>query len=240
LRALYELIERDAFMLYWLSGKPGRRMDTAGCDDTCAQALSEVNRLGARTEAFLLDAGSGHPTVVCLGFGDGGSWPAVTIGLGTHANIDIALRKAVLEHGHYGPYIRQLVFEGRHHAIVKRSDVKTSIDHALYFAHRENVPDLSFFRGDPEPAIALDVLRARYRKEASLAQCVSSLLEIGIRCAMVDVTSPDVGLSGMRVVRSFGVNLQPIHFGFGYDRTQNPRLALNYSDLSDKCPHPIA
>ena len=240
LRALYELIERDAFMLSWLARRSALRINLAGCDELTRQALTEVERLGARTEVFVLDLGTRHPTVVCLGLGDGRSWPGATIGLGTHADADMALRKAVFEHTHYGIYMRRLMREGLHHRVQKSSDVLGSLDHGLYYVHPEHVRDLKFFRRRSRSAISLDHMRSRYRLEAKLSACVSALLSVGIRTAAVDVTSSDVALAGVRVVRAFGVNLQPIHFGFGYERLRNPRLEALLSSKAETRPHPIA
>jgi ribosomal protein S12 methylthiotransferase accessory factor len=240
LRALYELIERDAFMLFWLSRRSGLRIDLRGCDELTHKALSEVERLGARTEVFLLDSGTQHPTVVCLGLGDGRSWPGATIGLGTHANPDVALYKAVFEHNHYGTYMRRLMREGRHRGIRKSSDVLGSLDHGLYYVYPDHVRGLRFFRGSSRPSVSLDDMRSQYRKEAKLSACVSALLDIGIRTAAVDVTSSDVALAGIRVVRGFGVNMQPIHFGSGYERLKSPRLEALLSNKPETRPHPIA
>ena len=133
LRALYELIERDAFMLSWLSERPGIRLIVDDDDGLTGRALREVQRLGASTELYLLDVGTGYPTVACLGLGDGVRWPGVTIGLGTHARLDVALRKAVFEHGHCGAFIRRLMREGEHERVRDPQDVKTGLDHALYY-----------------------------------------------------------------------------------------------------------
>lgn len=240
LRALYELIERDAFMLSWLARRPGVRIDPAGCDQSTGRALGEVERLGARTELFLIDLGTGHPTVVCLGLGDGVSWPGATIGLGTHANIDRALQKAVLEHSHYGVYLRRLMREGRHLGVRQPSDVLGSLDHGLFYVDPEHVAELKFFRGSPAQAVSLEILRARYREPATLAACVAQLRKIGVRTAAVDLTTSDVALAGLRVVRAFGINLQPIHFGFGYERLKNPRLEAMLFEDPETMPHPIA
>jgi ribosomal protein S12 methylthiotransferase accessory factor len=238
LRALYELIERDAFMLTWLSRRAGLRINVERCDATASRALTEIERLGARTELYLLDVGTGHPTVVCLGLGDAESWPAATIGLGTHADIDVALRKAVFEHGHYGLYLRRLMREGRHTNIRNPSDVVQSLDHGLLYIHPEHVSILDTFRGGSQ--VSLPKLRSQYREKATLSACVSRLLEAGIRTAAVDVTSSDVALAGIRVVRAFGVNMQPIHFGFGCERLKNPRLKAILADHAEDAPHPIA
>jgi ribosomal protein S12 methylthiotransferase accessory factor len=240
LRALYELIERDALMLFWLARRPAQRIAEDGCDPVASQALREVERLGARTELFLIDAGTQHPTVVCVGLGDGHSWPGATIGLGTNADVDIALRRAVLEHGHCGSYIRRLMGEGRHETIRNREDVQTGLDHALYYVHPEHVGALEPFRSSTHAPASLADLRARYRQDATLSTCVSRLREAGIRTAAVDVTSPDVALAPIRVVRAFGIHMQPIHFGIRNRRLKNPRLDRLLSGTAETHPHPLA
>lgn len=240
LRALYELIERDALMFFWLARRPAQRLAEDGCGPVAAQALREVERLGARTELYLIDAGTRHPTVVCLGLGDGYSWPGATIGLGTHADIDIALRRAVLEHGHCGTYIRRLMREGRHEKIRDRQDVETGLDHALYYVDPERVGALDSFRSSTQAPASLADLRTRYRQDATLPDCVFRLREAGIRTAAVDVTSPDVALAPVRVVRAFGVNMQPVHFGFRNRRLKNPRLDGWLVGAAEMNPHPLA
>ncbi|REG48760.1 ribosomal protein S12 methylthiotransferase accessory factor [Paraburkholderia sp. BL6669N2] len=239
LRAVYELIERDAFILHWLAGMKGQRVDPADCDDVSRNALDDVRRLGAHMELYLLDCDTGYPTVVCLGLGHGVSWPGATIGLGTHADIDIALRKAVLEHGHYGAYMRRLTREGRHQHVRTPEDVVGSLDHGLYYCHVDNATGLDSLR-HAQVRVTLANLRKRYREESNLTACVARLSACGIRTAAVDVTTPDLALAGICVVRAFGTYMQPIHFGFGYERRNNPRLEALLKGPIQTIPHPIA
>jgi ribosomal protein S12 methylthiotransferase accessory factor len=239
LRALYELIERDAFMLYWLAGLMGERIDPDGCDEVSRKALDEVQRLGAQMELYLFDLDAGYPTVVCLGLGDGVSWPGATIGLGTHADVDVALRKAVLEHGHYGPYIRRLMREGRHEHVRAPEDVISSLDHGLYYCHAKNAVGLDGLR-QGQVSVGLADLRKRYREEPSLTACVARLSASGIRIAAVDLTTPDLATARLSVVRAFGTYAQPIHFGFGYERRKNVRLEALLNRPIQTMPHPIA
>jgi ribosomal protein S12 methylthiotransferase accessory factor len=240
LRALYELIERDAFMLFWLARRPATRIAPHGCNAVTLEALLRVQRLGARTELFLVDAGTKHPTVVCVGLGDGQLWPGVTIGLGTHADIDVALQKAVLEHGHFGTYMRRLMQEGKYDRITAPDGVLTALDHALYYMEPARASALTTFQGGTEAPASLTELRAKYRQTATVATCVARLRDAGIRAAAVDVTSPDVALSPLRVVRAFGTYMQPIHFGLANRRLKNPRLQRLLTDAAETCPHPIA
>jgi ribosomal protein S12 methylthiotransferase accessory factor len=239
LAALYELIERDAFGLYWLAKTPAQRIDPSGCDRVTRRALREVERFGARCELYILDVGTKHPTIACLGLGDGENWPGATIGLCAHATVDIALQHAVLEHGHAGTYFRRLMLEKRHRAIHTADQVITALDHALYYIPPNRVEALDDFRSGTE-SITLAELRSRYRLEANVDVCVAALGDIGIRTAAVDVTSPDVALTPIRVVRAFGVYMQPINFGAANRRMGNPRLASLLIGPAASEPHPIA
>jgi len=240
LRALYELIERDAFMLFWLAQRPASRVAMDGSDGLTHQALREVERLGARTELYLIDVGTKHPTMICLGFGDGFSWPGLTIGLGTHADVDIALRRAVFEHGHYGSYMRRLMRQGVHKRIRDDEHVLTNLDHGLYYVNPDHSTALDFFRAYAGDPTSLADLRCEYRQDATLSACVSCLAEVGIRTAAVDVTTPDIKLAPIRVVRAFGIHMQPIHFGTANRRLKNPRLDRLLSNTAETSPHPIA
>jgi ribosomal protein S12 methylthiotransferase accessory factor len=83
-------------------------------------------------------------------------------------------------------------------------------------------------------------LRERYSQKPTRSACVAALAGAGIRVAAIDVTSPDVALTPLRVARVFGEYLQPIHFGAGNHRTNNPRLHRWLSGQPAQEPHPVA
>jgi ribosomal protein S12 methylthiotransferase accessory factor len=239
LRAVYELVERDAFMMYWLAGRCGERIDLSSCDELCRYSMECVRHLGADTEMYVLDYGIGIPTILCLGLGDGVEWPGVTIGLGSHSDINVACRKAVLEHGHYGPYMRRLMKQRRHSGINNPEDVVGSLDHGLYYCRREPLFALDRLRQAKRSVTVAD-LSSKYRDQSTLDSCIARLSAAAIRVAVVDLTTPDLKPSGLSVVRAFGTYLQPIHFGYGYERRDNPRLKdLSTATLND-FPHPMA
>jgi ribosomal protein S12 methylthiotransferase accessory factor len=241
LSAIYELIERDAFMLFWLARRPGTRVVDEGLSPAARDALRGVERLGATTELYLIDAGLGLPTMVCLGFGDGQTWPGVTIGLGTDADAVRALEKAAFEHAHFGVYLRRLMLEDRHSSrSMDVSEVKTALDHGLFYVNPDASRALNPLRASTDDPVTLSELRARYQLPSDLNSCVRRLRASGIRLASVDVTSPDVALGPLRVVRVVGTYMQPIHFGVGNHRLRNPRLHSTLVGAPEILPHPIA
>jgi ribosomal protein S12 methylthiotransferase accessory factor len=236
LRALFELIERDAMMLTWMCRLPARKIAIDGSLDIGAR---EVVRLlgehGIEVELVLLDAGIGIPTVVCLGFGDGSTTPAVSTALACHPDPRVAARKAILEQAHVQPYLCRILREAK--IPTSPDEVLTLDDHALYYVPAERRAAMEFLRGEGDPVPLGDLPVG----ELSIEACVQQLSTAGLRAAIVDVTSPDVVHSPFRVARALGTDMQPIHFGERFRRLGNPRLTelLGGRELNPH-PHPVA
>ncbi|HEV7506276.1 MAG TPA: TOMM precursor leader peptide-binding protein [Thermoanaerobaculia bacterium] len=241
LRALFELVERDAFMLTWLCRLPARRIVPDGAlEPGVREIVRQLGERGAAVELYLLDAGTGIPTALCLGVGDGERWPAVTVALACHTDLRTAVRKAILEQGHVGPYIQRLMRESKVPATPE--EVLSLEDHALYYVTPERMGAFDFLRrpgdADQDAVILADVAPA---PSPTAASCAERLSAAGLRVAIADVTSPDVTASPFRVARALGTNMQPIHFGERFRRLANPRLQAHLTSRGvNPDPHPVA
>ena len=239
MRALFELIERDAFMLTWLCQLPARRIVV---DDSIEAPVLEVirglNRRGAEVELYLLDGTDiDVPAVMCIALGDGQTLPAASVALSCHLDPRVAVKKAVLEQGHVGPYLQRKLHELR----VPQTplEVETLEDHAAYYFTPERLPAFDFIRRSDRPPVALRDLAAP--AEVSAAACAARLEQAGVRVAMVDVTSPDLRETPFRVARAVGLDVQPIHFGERYRRLRNARLDRHSGGRPlNPHPHPLA
>ncbi|HKH50047.1 MAG TPA: TOMM precursor leader peptide-binding protein [Thermoanaerobaculia bacterium] len=237
LRALFELIERDAFLLTWLGRLPARRL---AVDSSLDAGAREVVRLlgehGVAVELYLMDSGTGIPTVTALGLGDGVRWPAAYVALSTHTDPRAAARKAILELAHVGPYLVRLLAENARIPGTPE-EVESLDDHALYYAPSERLAAFDFLRaGESVPIGDLPA-----GDPPTLEICAERLAAAGLRVAAVDVTSPDVALGPFRVARVLGTDMQPIHFGERYRRLANPRLEQVLAGRPiNPDPHPLA
>lgn len=239
IRATYELIERDAMMLTWYAQLPCQRLSL----DSQYQGKMRVmiDSLGARgcqLELYLLDVGIHVPTVVCLSLGDGITTPAVSVALATHGDIQVAMRKALLEQGHVMPYLCHLMSTG-HGRPRQVHEVQTLEDHAAYYFPSDKVAAFDFMR--QPAALAMDANLWPHPVVDGADDLRRRLLAANVDVAIVDVTAPDVALSPFRVARAVGVNMQPIHFGEQFKRVDNPRLRkLLKGRAVNSNPHPIA
>jgi ribosomal protein S12 methylthiotransferase accessory factor len=211
-RALYELAERDAFMITWLARRPGRRIVLDGGLDACAvEVARRIRQLGGTLECYALDAGLPVPVVLALVAGDGRRWPGFTVALGAHADLAAAVRKAILEQWQVGLNVRQAMRTRSRPIPARPERVIDLVDHGLYYVPPERRGAVDFLRRSPAPPIVLRT--ARRTAEPPLDLLARRFASAGSRVAMADVTSPDVALSPFRVVRALGVGLQPIYFG---------------------------
>jgi ribosomal protein S12 methylthiotransferase accessory factor len=105
----------------------------------------------------------------------------------------------------------------------------------MYPAH--GWPFSTFF--DPASEAPLSLTTLQEPAEVSLIACAKRLAAGGVRVALVDVTAPDVAQSPFRVVRALGIELQPIHCGFGLERLSNRRLRALLTGEVNPNPHPM-
>jgi ribosomal protein S12 methylthiotransferase accessory factor len=207
-RGTLELVERDAMLAAWLTGTPGVRLELDGLDPPLAAVLAAP---GGEVEVYALPTAVCGHVVLCVARGDGDSRPGVTIGLAADLDPATALRRAILELGQTGPYLRRLLETGAIEAPPDPAAVTGMLDHAAFYFPRERAAAFDFLRRGESVALA-----------EFLARPAGSL--DGLRVAVVDVTAPDVALGPFRVARAVGPDLQPLTYGHGLDREPVDRI----------------
>ncbi|MEM7356341.1 MAG: TOMM precursor leader peptide-binding protein, partial [Acidobacteriota bacterium] len=225
LRAVFELLERDATMLSWLCRLPGQPIQLDGSlEPAMQQVVQHLQATGTRIELFLLDVGNGLPTVFGLAWGGAPGSPAVVASLACHGDPGVAARKALLELAQVLPYLGTIPPE----RIPTSADgVKTLEDHAFFYIPRGNEAAFEFLRaGDKPPVPLAELADPDFPSEPTAATEVlaGKLRDAGIRIATVDLTSPDTYFTPFRVARAVGIEVQPIHFGYRLRPLTNPRL----------------
>ncbi|WGI23263.1 TOMM precursor leader peptide-binding protein [Amylibacter sp. IMCC11727] len=241
-RACYELLERDSFMLSWFAQLPARRLIVdQDLDPELQKVKAQIEAKGVEIEFWVMnDMGTGIPTVVCLGLGDGDTWGGTTLGLSCHADIRVAAQKALLEQAHFGPYLARIMKEEK--IPRKPEDVRSLEDHALYYVPKSKRKAFEFMRSDDDPILYSETADfGPAEGEDAYDYLAKQLKAADLKIAAVDVTSPDVMLSPFRVARAVGEYVQPIHFGYHMRPMVNPRLQklLEGREINPN-PHPIA
>jgi ribosomal protein S12 methylthiotransferase accessory factor len=204
LRAVQELVERDALMVTWHHGVPGRQV---ALPDLYAD---EIAALGG--EALCIDATpdySPHPVALVCGQLPLRGRPRYSLGAACRETWGAALEKAYLE------WIQGVVFAGYYLAynpdveLRHPREVKSFDDHAVYYTvHPEEWAEVPLLRGET-------VVRKEHEPVSagpadSLAGLARGLAESGVAVYYRDLTTSDLRQLGLCVVRALSPDLAQI------------------------------
>jgi ribosomal protein S12 methylthiotransferase accessory factor len=252
LAGLYELIERDCFLITWLNRLPALEVEIPVSAEVETRFLRHYRRFGIHARVFQLPTDMPAHVMLAVLVDGNGRAPAIVVGLGCHSDPRIALRKALFETAQVHPgEVERAADVAYTQRLNSYEDVHSLEDHSAFFAAPERMREFAFLL-DRDSRKSLDELPNLSAGSVSrdLDVCVDALRAAGCRVVYVDVTTPDLKDYPMRVVRTIATGLQPIHFGYGEERLggkrifQLPRI-LGYASMDsdestlNRCPHPL-
>ncbi|OLR94603.1 YcaO-like family protein [Actinokineospora bangkokensis] len=216
LRAVLELVERDAFHATWLTGGRGRYVDL---DDTLDEDLHDLvgalTALGPAVEVHTLPTTAYGTTALALALGDGRRWPGAALGLAADRSPRAAIRAALLELATTAPALADVLRTGSPAIPRTSAEVRTPFDHATLYFPTSAVPAFDRLRtGGTTPLSALPEPAFPTTRD----HLAATLSTKGIRVALVDVTSADTATGPFRVVRAVSADLQPTTHGYAHRR----------------------
>lgn len=244
LRALQELVERDAYVVSWLHQVGGREV-------AIPEYLAEVAPLGGTVRAFdLTPAFSPHPVALVAGTLYSAGAPRHSIGIACRATWADAVEKAYLECCQGTVFVGHTLARNPQLRCIDPADVRGFDEHAIYYAANParwaDVPLMRF----AEPADAPVASPASTGDDADqLIELVDALIGAGMRPSYRELTTVDCRQIGLRVVRVVVPELTPLHhdhrWPFLGGRTAD--VDWRYPDAADRLdgrwfpsPHPHA
>jgi ribosomal protein S12 methylthiotransferase accessory factor len=246
-----ELLERDAFLVTWMNRLPAPEIKLDLPTGPASQAIRHYARHGVEVRVFRLL--NGFPVHACMavGFDRERSTPAAVVGLACDLDPVAAVRHAVMELAQVRPGLVHRCRE-RPRALERYEEVRSLEDHSLFMAMPEHLHEFDFLLNgaNPVPLRTLDNYATDSARK-DVETCGRSLAAAGIELSYVDLTTADLSDFPVKVVRVLATHLQPMHFGFGYERLGGERLftiaqelgsATNRRTASElnRCPHPLA
>lgn len=250
LTGLYEVVERDAFMIAWLRRLPLPQVDYLA-DPECA-AVYERHFAGCDLEFRVYDMtlDLAIPSMLCVVEGRSARGPIIGTGAATRVSPRDAVIKSLLEAAQDMIWCRDLV---RRRADWRPapdfSNVVTFEDHVRLYCEPEMKAHLSFLYETPRRAGVDAAAGASLRHDpaAALARCLDLLRAAGIECVLVDTTTPEVAAAGFHAPKVLIPGLVPLVGDHRYPMNGSPRLRtvpekLGYHDAFaglNPTPHPF-
>jgi ribosomal protein S12 methylthiotransferase accessory factor len=250
--ALCEVVERDAFTIMWQARMTMPRIRLESLDDRARDLVSRFVRCGHRVTLVNLTLDHGIPTVLAALHSPAPGAPAVVFAAAADPSARVAIAKSLEELELMRSFARWIRKEGRSSiAAGAASDaVRIREDHVAFHCHAEHA-DASRFVCSSEDSVDAEELPDFATGDAQwdLSALAGKIAAVGARPIVVDLTSPDVGALGMRVVRAVIPGFHPLVFGHRLRALGGRRLwtvpqALGYPGVTPRsgdnlAPHPF-
>jgi ribosomal protein S12 methylthiotransferase accessory factor len=232
LRALYELVERDALMQTWYRHRTPDQLQFDS--ETVAVAHERVRTAGVE-HTFLDLGGIGSLDVVgVVARATDETHPAFTISASASLDTATAAADAVVESTQSLWMLRRIALTEGLAADIDLTEQAELGSCPQYYARPENTHHVSFLTDGPVRSVSPPTPVDRSYGEA-LATVLSELRDAGVEPVFFDLTTPDIRELGMHVVRAVTPSLVDLCFP-ALPPVDHPALD---GDLATEKGHPI-
>ena len=228
LRGALEIIERDAFMIHYLTGLGGVLLDLKGT------FLEEIKEYFRKYELdlmlFYLPTDLEIHTILSLIIDRTGVGPAVSAGLKSGIDPSSVAIGAIEESWHSRPWIRDAMIKSVTKVDTTLYDANPMVEglgdlrqRGLFWSTVDKIAFVKHFIENPHK-INFDSLRILSTKKTALRHVSTTLSEHGHSIYYVDVTQPSVREHGCNVVKVVIPTLHPLYLDDRYPYLGGDRL----------------
>ncbi len=229
LNGLYEVIERDAFLITWLNKLSGRALVT----DQSSRISPYIERLKRdkfTVKLFSLSTDSNCRVVICILIKEVGGKYSTFVGLGADLDLYYACEKCIFE------AMRAVVTHSEESSspeiqkrIAQLNTGKFSVtemeDHGWYYIKRDSVNEFDFLdQSSSEELLVKGPQNINFSHEQKMDQLVSGFRKGHSEVIYVDLTTTDLKEIGVYVVRVVLPGFQPMYHGEQFRRLGTKRL----------------
>ncbi len=261
LNGLYEVVERDAFLIMWLSKISRPVVDISNCYDIDSSFMELIkfinNSHGMEVKIVDLTNDVEIPVFLAACYNRNDRYPGLIVGLGCHFNPKTAIQKALFE---MELMLREfLESPNKRNISIKR--ISSPMDHGIFYFNPKmrkywdfmiegKKDDFYSIHGNSIIEYTNNDTRESNRL---LTKIVKSSHTMNHRVLYVDITPADICRMRVVVVKVFVTGLQPMYFGTNYQRLNLQRLyqvplTLGYNQMRfpdafpelNLAPHPLA
>ncbi|MEY9962506.1 ribosomal protein S12 methylthiotransferase accessory factor [Streptacidiphilus sp. MAP12-16] len=251
---LLEVIERDSFLLAWYRDTPVTEIDLGSCDSRPIRDMVDRAALaGYDIHAFDTRADLAVPVVTSLAVRRDGGPGLLSFAAGAGFDPASAIEAAVSETLTYIPQLPGRVREQlpELEAMARNFDLVRNLpDHSALFGLPQMAQHARSYL-EPVATGSLEQIYADWQRQRPRSQdlledvlfCRDELVKAGFDVIVVDQTSPEQELLGLRTVRTLVPGLLPMDFGWSRQRAiRMPRLRAPglRDDALRLVPHPFS
>lgn len=211
LGGIYELVERDAFMIVWNNCLPVPRVEIESHPGLGELYRDRLRRDGLRYELFCMTTDLGIPSYVCLLVDERRSPPMLCVGGAAHLDPTRAAAKAMLEAVQTREWAKFLGRQGRPGGFAADfGDILDFEDHVALYAFGDMGHAAAFLLESDTGAAPTWASLSRGDPAEDLGVVRGILAESGLDVLALELTTRDVAQCGCHVTRAMIPQLQPL------------------------------
>lgn len=224
--ALFEGIERDAFLTTWYLRRT--------CDQIIASSVhfEPFQLLLARLRTrfpnycfhfFDICSDVTIPSVALVAVRTSGTGPRMLLTAATHLFTERAMFSALKDLGvSLSSHVPSHQNGGSDHLFAHPEDVDSPDDHRVLYSLDQSFAKLSFLGFDSQPRLTCEDINHRSwfasQESFDLREVLGCLIEwldgLDIQVLMKDISHPELAATGLRCVKFIGIGLYPMWFGY--------------------------
>lgn len=243
LSSIYEVIERDAFMIHWANLLPGKKIRISG---ETAELVHQIIPQHFGVHLFDITTDIGIPVVMGIMEGVHDFGPFMVVCAAARATLREAVNKTVVEMCQSVPYYRNLLITDE--TFENFENIKSFSDHAIFYVKRPELREVFDIWLNQEPFQAV-IDEPERSQDDQLRNIITRFRENKLRLLVKDKTTPDLADAGFSLQRAVAPSLVHLNGAYGAyylggDRLYNAPGRMGY-DLKNtynslnQLPHPF-
>ena len=238
LGGIYEILERDAFMIYYLNRIKPNRYDLTSSKNLRVRAFLEIAQR-YHLEIFSLETKTdlNIPTVTTIVIDRSGLGKAVSVGLKSHLDVENAIIGSISEAFHTRTWIREAYIQNPKNITRKQLLDDSSIkNRGLFWYLPESISKLDFFVKNLE-IVKINPKNTKLGVDSQLQKLSQILNKKGYKIFYKDITSKYFRGMPLKVVKVIIPGMQPMYLNEKYPTWGGGRLFS--SSKLNTYPHPF-
>jgi ribosomal protein S12 methylthiotransferase accessory factor len=231
---IMENIERDSFMITYLTKREIPRVDLEG---ELRDLETYFYRYKLEVAVYDTTTDLGIPSFMCLNIDRTNLGPAVSVGLSAGYDIQKTIKSAILESQKVREWVRYEHINAGNPKISTPDDIKTILDRGYYWCSTDRISDLDFLLNSDKRIRQSDI---GGEGRVSLDQIVGNLKEKGVSSYVVDIAHKNMKDNDFSVVKVIQPELHPLYLEEDMPCLYSERLEKYRGDKDlNRIPHPF-
>lgn len=215
-KCILEVLERDAYCMYWQLGLSPVLIEGTGLPSRSQNMLDAFLKYGCEVQLYLLETDVGVPVVQASLINYHPARAPYALSCACHWDIDLAIEGALEELAHTYMYLEN-IHGTDYKPIASPQDVTQSLDHLVYWSDPKRLPQMNHILQTPKRIQYQDISRQTFSSQKELNSILlQKLKDAGLHLFFNDLTTPDIRSLGFWVLRVIIPECQPLAMGHKY------------------------